>query len=86
MLRMGSVLALAALLLGCQTTAEQAGDPMDGARIDCQRIVPGHAHPDSIRASEAGLRRAHAAGMAGAASMPAGYAIGGAIAVRQAAT
>jgi len=79
-MRIFAVLTATALLMGCQTTQEAAEDPILWGHIDCQRSAD---HPEfNTQIEQAKLvciNRAQAAGIAGTASMPTGYGLGGAI-------
>lgn len=80
-MRILSAIAVMMLLSGCQTTQEQAEDPVQWGRFDCQRAAD---HPELTPQFEQAklvcVNRAQAAGIAGTASMPTGYGMGGAIA------
>jgi|HubBroStandDraft_6_1064221.scaffolds.fasta_scaffold111911_1 hypothetical protein len=69
------------LLCSCQTTEEAAQDPPLWGHIDCQRTAD---HPELASQFEQAklvcFNRAQAAGVAGTASMPTGYGLGGAVA------
>lgn len=81
MIKIIAALAATTLLCSCQTTQEQAEDPPQWGRFDCQRAAD---HPELLPQFEQAklvcVNRAQAAGIAGTASMPTGYGLGGAIA------
>ncbi len=71
---------LFAVLSGCQTTEQQAEDPLQWGRFDCKRLADGpQIAVEFDQAKAVCLNRAQAAGIAGTAAMPTGYGLGGAM-------